>query len=418
MTLDPKDLTAEERALVDVEACRLNALGARGLPQPEKVFQVALANVENLILARRKFYGEAQGPGTIEMVESEERFLGLRPCGIEVIQPAPPPAPECPARPSLDPCDYNLAGVCIYCRGYQPAPPPAPDDCQTFSDGTPIFPGRVKPATVASELLPEPVRAAIASLHMACLVAIRERREIDAANHAEAKNGLHAWARSLPAEKPKSHDTLMSILYSLCTNAISIGKAQRVLMQWGNGEDIEDYAEADDDKVHALMFGENERSLTTASSGLPKVRELTEVVAKVQLAARDAERDLGPFTGNKWTERIVNLYSEINSLLVANDAAIAELDAAQAVGMSEELDAVLKFAQETTEMRGSYASDAWFWNTPFLDEIVAKIAAVRAQAANAQAVPVEAIRALLNGITSREQRDAVRRYLAAVEGGK
>lgn len=79
MTIDPKTLTAEERAIVDVEVCRLNALGARGLPQPEKVFHAALANVENLILARRKLYGEPQEAKRAGNVEY-------------ACQPAPPPA--------------------------------------------------------------------------------------------------------------------------------------------------------------------------------------------------------------------------------------------------------------------------------------------------------------------------------------
>lgn len=261
MTIDPKTLTAEERAIVDVEACRLNALGARGLPQPEKVFHAALANVENLILARRKLYGEPQ----------EAKRAG------------------------------NVEYAC------QPAPPPA---------------------TVASEL-PEAVEEAALALRLAvnpCDGSPSDERLLSAAD------ALEAWARSLSA---------------------------------------------------------------TSGAQFPKVR-----------AALTTFRTMNHHHHQGSTLR------GCNSSMI--DAAIAELDAAQAVpiGMTPELEQVLTAARHF--IRPTFGLP----ESSSEKRLRAAIAAVRAQAKQPQAVPVEAIRALLNGITSREQRDAVRRYLAAVEGGK
>ncbi len=182
-TLKPQDLTAEERAIVD--NCALfyrRAERDRG-ETAEWCYVEGFEEAEPIILARRKLYGEPQGAKAVcpnckkAVVHRNEHVTAVGDEGL-------------------------LDGFRFTC---QPAPPPAPDDCPTFSDGTPIFPGRVKPAPVASEL-PEAVHEAANYLRQEAryeaeggLKRTVHGKQIRARVLRDAADALEAWARSLPA---------------------------------------------------------------------------------------------------------------------------------------------------------------------------------------------------------------------------
>lgn len=386
-TLKPQDLTAEERAIVD--GLFLILYSNYGTETEEERYAWAIRKAEPIILARRKFYGapkEAKAE-EVEHADLTGKTLQKFPVGHCIVcgelvapynahakyeggytcQPAPPPAPVLYVCPN---CDKQTAtkqeheipirdtGLCRFSCTPAPVASELPD----------VGMGKIRLALETAKAHWEPNCQGGGGLPMPYKLVLEALKEADA---------LEAWARSLAAAKPRSYGALMSILYSLCTNAISIGKAQKVLMQWGNGEDIEDYAEADADKVHALMFGENERSLPTASAQLPKVRELIFYVRQL-------------------TPHLTNLgYADLSRSFEDHAAAaLAELDAAQAVGMTPELARLLEFAENNVENRCG----------EIRHEMPRVIAAVRAQAANAQPNAVEVPAEVNVSVEYRESR--------------
>lgn len=342
MTIDPKTLNAEERAIVD--RCAFEFWLSE--PRPRERYELAMQQCEEVILARRAIYASPAHPGP----QREEKVYQTCPhCLGKTLDHT---CPNCRASVPwedhhLDPCGW----VCeMFYPGKKFATPPAPP-----------------PAPVAGEL----AEAVLRAMGRLAYCASSPHETDDWMEETLAiRTNLESWARSQAEEtgklkaKVKALSTLSAGLEVQLDEARSQATAQPVAV--GISREyrmVEDAAAA--------------RGLWHLDNGQRRqFEEITDAIAAVRDQAASAQpqppvRDLG---------KVREFFDSISGLQFPNArthqrylAALAELDAS---------------AQP-----------------------------------KAVEVPVDCVRALLNyadahGIVAKDSRDAVRRWLAAAEGGK